>query len=353
MKIYLKKNILILFIAFLLNFNCHASAQIIHDRFINFGTEIDIKISNSSAEDANAALKEIRSRFNELNDNLNPWTPGNLYSLNKAIFHGEKAQTSADIIYLIKESQLYNELSLGNFEPSLGKLTKLWGFDNAANKKQIPDSKQLLTITKTKPSVKNLTVIGYEVSSSNNLVQLDFGGIAKGLAVDIGIQILQKHNIHNATINAGGDLKAIGMNGKKPWTIGISNPFGEGAMATTEAKSGEAIFTSGNYERAFKKGNKIYHHIIDPDTGMPSTNAVSSTVITKSGAKADAAATALMVAKPSEWVAIINNMQLKYVMLVDKNGQIFMTPEMKNRTVLNLESAPAVIILQEDKTQEK
>ena len=74
---------------------------------------------------------------------------------------------------------------------------------------------------------------------------------------------------------------------------------------------------------------------IDPRTGWPVDHIISATVIHKNGALADAAATALSVAGPSAWVATARNMGLTQVLLVDKNGGLYMTPKMQQRLTLS------------------
>ncbi|MCP3673907.1 MAG: FAD:protein FMN transferase, partial [Gammaproteobacteria bacterium] len=100
----------------------------------------------------------------------------------------------------------------------------------------------------------------------------------------------------------------------------------------------ESIFSSGNYRRNFEKSGKNYHHIIDPRTGYPSQNATAVTVIHNNSAAADAAATALMVAKPDEWMDIAKNIGLKHILVVDKDGQLYSDQSLQHRFNLNDEN---------------
>lgn len=316
--------------------------------FYCFGTEISMNIISQNKSESDKGFSAVKEYFEELNTNLNPWTPGELYSLNKAIFTNKEHVVSDNLKYLILEGQKYNESSNTLFEPAVGKLVKLWKFDNAANiNRNKPQENRIKEIVDSHPSISQISINGYIASSTNNMVQLDFGGFAKGYATDNAIKILKNIGILNATVNAGGDLKTLGTKFGAPWEIGIANPFGDGAIASIESDKDEAIFTSGNYERNFKKDGKIYHHIIDPKTGNPSIGAVSVTVIDSSGIKADAAATALMVAGKDSWHSVAKSMGIKYVMLIDNNGEVYMNPKMAARVRFNLITPPSITISKE------
>jgi thiamine biosynthesis lipoprotein len=153
--------------------------------------------------------------------------------------------------------------------------------------------------------------------------------------------MLKQHGIKNAVINAGGDLKVIGRHGDRRWHIGIRDPRSHEAIAAVDLQPGEAIFTSGSYERFYELNGKRYHHIIDPRTGYPAEHVASSTVIETDAAEADAAATALLIAGMNGWQKLAADMGLKQVILIDWQGKISMTPEMKNRlTMLQEQNDP-------------
>jgi thiamine biosynthesis lipoprotein len=147
----------------------------------------------------------------------------------------------------------------------------------------------------------------------------------------MAMQRLRSMGIQNAIINAGGDLNVIGSHGDRPWKVGVRHPQGGGVLAAVELADGEAIYTSGNYERYREHEGVSYSHIIDPRTGMPVWHVASVTVIDNAGARADAAATALSVAGPDDWYRIARQMGLKYVMLVDEQGGVYMNPAMAER----------------------
>jgi len=126
--------------------------------------------------------------------------------------------------------------------------------------------------------------------------QLDFGGIAKGYAIDRGMDMLKQHGIHHALINAGGDIRLIGKHGDRPWHIGIRHPRHKNdVLADLQLQGDVSIVTSGDYERFYIYHGKRYHHLLNPQTGMPSMAAQSVTVMADSATLADAWSTALFI----------------------------------------------------------
>jgi len=168
-------------------------------------------------------------------------------------------------------------------------------------------------------------------------VQLDVGAFAKGYAIDQAIALLQRHGINNAIVNAGGDLRAIGQRGQRPWRIGIRHPQQPGIIAALEIQGNESVFTSGNYERFYQHEGQRFHHIIDPRSGYPGNDTLSVTVIHSNAATADAAATALLIAGPQHWRTIARQMGIDQAMLVDKQLTVHMTPAMSRRVKLKQE----------------
>ncbi|MDQ7072543.1 MAG: FAD:protein FMN transferase [Gammaproteobacteria bacterium] len=173
-------------------------------------------------------------------------------------------------------------------------------------------------------------------------MKIGFGAFAKGYAVDQAISALQQLGINNAIVNIGGDLRAIGSHGKRPWVVGIRHPRQDGIIASIALHGDESVFTSGDYERFFIYEGKRYPHILDPRTGYPANEAMSVTVLHSDASLADAAATALFVAG-DDWPTIAKSMDIEHVMLVKPDGQIEMSPKMVDRMQLINNHKPVII----------
>lgn len=316
-----------------------------------FGTLIDISIVSDNLDQAKQAINEMSSEFDQLHTRWHPWENG---VLGQANVHFSKSKTfisDKSVIKLIKDSQLLSEKSNGLFNPAIGQLIKLWQFDQLENEHYqftVPAPEKIKTIIAQKPQMQDVFIENNQISSNNPNISLDFGAFAKGVAIERMMTILKKHNINNALVNAGGDLKVLGSKNGKPWKIGIKNPqhsqnqSEQAVIAAINLKDNEALFTSGDYERFFELEGKHYHHILDPRTGYPAIGTQSVTILSEDAALADAASTALFIAGPELWPDIAKKMGIEYVMLIS-NKKIYLTPAMAERIELFTDSKPIIL----------
>ena len=309
-----------------------AKDPVFHDQFFAFGTLIEISLYGVDAQLAESICKEIEQDFIDMHASWHAWQPGALSSLNEQLSRLEPATIDPTILPLLKEAGRLSQRSEGLFNPVIGNLIALWGFhDNPLPVGTLPDSIAINDLIKQAPAISDITIGDDLITSAKPSVAFDLGGFAKGYAVDRAIDQLRESGIENAIINTGGDLRVIGQHGDRPWRIGIRHPRKNGILASIEASGDASIFTSGDYERFFEVDGQRYHHIIDPRTGYPANSTTSVTVIHSNAATADAAATALFVAGPDQWLSTARNMGIRYVMLIDKQGAIHMNPAMQSR----------------------
>lgn len=345
----------VLLLILLLNACGTQQAQLHQQQFLLFGTLVDISIWDSDKQKTEHAIAQITTDLEKMHHEWHAWHDSPLTRLNKALAAGQPGTVPPSMIPLLQKSIALSNTSDGLFNPAIGKLINLWGFQqDDAPSSAPPDAARIHALISQQPTMQDLTLAMArstrslsqdQLHSRNPNVQLDFGAIAKGYAVDLAIEKLRALGIHNAIINAGGNLRAIGKHGDRPWRIGIRNPRGPGVLASIEARGDESILTSGDYERFFEYQGKRYHHIIDPRTGYPARGFTSVTVIHPDAATADAASTALFVAGPQRWRDIAKKMGIQYIMIVDDKGQVIMTPAMAERVRFELNPAPSVNIV--------
>jgi thiamine biosynthesis lipoprotein len=250
----------------------------------------------------------------------------------------------SSVLPLIEQSIVLSKTSQGLFNPAIGDLIRLWQFHKHDDPNiQPPDRQSITKLVNQKPDMADLEFDGTKLRSNNNSTQLNFGAFAKGYSLDLSMQYLKASGIHNAVINAGGDLSVIGNHGDRPWKIGIRHPRKNDVIAWLEVKDNESVFTSGDYERFYIHNGKRYHHILNPETGYPVTGTTSVTVIHDNAGEADAAATALFVAGPEKWVEIARSMRIHSVMLIDEHGKIHLSPKMAERIHLKEEDSSITI----------
>ncbi|MCP4698687.1 MAG: FAD:protein FMN transferase [Gammaproteobacteria bacterium] len=337
---------LAIFIVILLS-ACNSRQVPYQQRFYIFGTLVDISIWGVSEKQAVLAINAVVRDFQRMHHAWHAWHPGPLDDLNQAIAAGKTLSAEASLLPLIRRSQTLYRQSDGLFNPAIGALNALWGFHNdelPTDRPPPPDS-AIAELLARRPGMDDLEIHGNSVHSNNTSVRLDFGAIAKGYAVDLAIRRLRELGVENAIINAGGNLRAIGRRGERRWRIGVRDPNAVGILASLEIDKDESVFTSGNYERFYEHQGVRYSHIIDPRTGRPVSGPASVTVIHDNGATADAASTALTVAGLSQWQRIAKQMGIRYVMLVDEAGTVYMNPAMAKRLHFETEKLPKIEIM--------
>ena len=301
-------------------------------QFYVFGTLMEVSLWDTGSSDAQNAFSELQKLFQNMHHEWHAWEPGTLVEINRAFASGLPALATPSIVEMVRQSQKVEKDSGGRFNPAIGGLVRLWGFHTSEYPilGPPPRRQQVNELVNLHPSSLDIRIDGMELRTTNPAVQLDFGGIAKGYAIDIACEKLRALGVENAIVNAGGDLKAMGDHGTRPWRIAVRDPAG-GIIGTLETTGDEAVFTSGNYERFRQDESKRYPHILDPRTGWPIENVASVTVITDDGWMADAAATALIVAGLDEWLEVARALKLEQVMLVDEAGKAWLTPKMYQR----------------------
>ena len=150
------------------------------------------------------------------------------------------------------------------------------------------------------------------VTITDPAMTLDVGAIAKGYAVEMVARGLEEQGISGYVLNVGGNVRTVG--GKPDgtnWTVGIENPLEDASEPYFAYLSlaGESLVTSGSYQRYYVVNGQRYHHIIHPDSLMPSDRYLSVSVVCQSSALGDALSTALFCMSPEEGMALVASLE--------------------------------------------
>lgn len=292
-----------------------------------FGTEINIHVLAENKAQANLAIREIEDHFEAFNQDWHAWQEGStLFNINQAIKRGQSIEVNQAVKTFILKSQRLAQQSNNLFDPAIGQLIALWGFHSEDWAGQPPAKQIIGQYVKNKATIHQIHFKGLELHCTNAHVQLDFGGNVKGLALKQAAQILQNNGIHNGIINIGGDMFVLGKKYEAPWRIGIQNPRNPTqVIAQISAQNNMAVVTSGTYQRFFEWQGKRYSHLLNPNTGYPADTFASVTVVHADATRADAAATALLIAGKNEWTKIAQQMQVDKVYAIDHDGKTYST----------------------------
>ena len=258
------------------------------------GTVVEIM---AAGEDNRALETAVEAAFNEMQrlDKLfSRYNPDSEVSrLSQSQTGGEVSPETAEVLTLGVEIA---RKSGGAFDMTLGKLKSLWAIDEETPSVPSPAD---ITTALSGIGPQALALKGQQLRKRSPQLQLDLGGIAKGYAVDRAVAILKQQGVTSAAVNAGGDMYLLGRRPERAWRIGIQDPRKQQGVLETVQVSNRAVVTSGDYERFFEQEGVRYHHIFDPQTGMPARKCQSVTIVTDSVALGDALATAVFVLGPA------------------------------------------------------
>lgn len=302
-----------------------------HHAFPALGTLVSIEIHHRDADAALRTAAEVSAYLERIGRDWYAWGDGELGAINARLARGESATVSPELAALIRRALGIRDLSDGFFDPTIGLLVEAWGFNDSRKPPTRPPSEDWLAEwLAAAPGRSGLTLEG-DVIRAPVPLKLALGGIAKGTALAAAIGILRVHGIVNGMVEAGGDLQVLGHKHDRRWRVGIRDPRSPGMLGVVALEPGEAIVSSGDYERWFEVGGQRFHHLLDPHTGRPVPHTAGVTVIHPDPELADAAATALMAAGPEHFDSLASRLGIELALLVTHDGQIMTTPAMQAR----------------------
>jgi len=314
-----------------------------------FGTRVEVIVVSAEPEQGRKAIAAVLREFDRLHRAYHAWQASELMTLNSAISEGRPQQVSPELAAFVAEAKQFSQQGDYLFDPGIGLLIKLWGFQADEFKAEVPPAADIAAWLAQKPSIANLTLTGNTIASSNRHVALDFGGYLKGVALDRAAAILREQGIHNALINIGGNVMALGSKEGRKWRVGIQHPRQPGPLATVELEDGEAIGTSGDYQRYFEVDGQRYAHLLDPRTGYPADHTQAVTILMPPGPKAgtlsDAASKPIFIAGPEHWREMARKMEISLVLRVDRDNRIFVTDALRKRLTF-IGQAPEMTVVE-------
>lgn len=299
-----------------------------------FGTLVEVSVYGAPEAQARQAIAAVLARFDKLHRQLHAWQPSELSRLNAALAKGERVPASPELAAMLGDAQALSKQSNDLFNPAIGGLIALWGFHADAPQAQVPDAAAIRHWVNRQPRMRDLHLENGTAWSDNPAVQMDLGGYAKGRALDDAVRILSAHGVKNALVNIGGNVIALGMHGERPWRVGIQHPRKPGTLAALDLRDGEAIGTSGDYQRYFEAGGRRYSHLIDPRSGSPARGMQSVTVLVagkRAGTRSDALSKPLFIDGAARLADNASRLGVSDYLAVDAAGQIHVSPAMKAR----------------------
>ena len=274
------------------------------------------------AEQVHQALQEYHNLFDIYND-----YPGGLKQVNDNAGISP-VQVDRAVLDLLKDCRDYYELTQGRVNVAMGSVLYLWHEAREAGLND-PEHAALPEMEKLKEAAKHTsfdTVLLDEqagtVFLSDPSQRLDVGAVAKGWTAQRVSQLLPEGYM----LNVGGNVCTRGVKpGGGKWNIAVQSPNAGEDNLCVVSLAGQSLVTSGDYQRSYTVDGKRYHHIIDPDTLMPSEYWRSVTILCDDSGLADCLSTALFLLPLEEGKALAEQYNVE-VMWVDADMNITQTP---------------------------
>ncbi|QTQ11023.1 FAD:protein FMN transferase [Treponema parvum] len=257
-----------------------------------FGTICSI---NAYEDGTKAVYDEIFARLRSIDALFSTTKPSSEIEKINAAAGVTGVEVSEEVIAVLKVALAFSRITDGAFDPTIGPVVKLWGINT--EHERIPEKEELDGALKL-VGWKNVKIDGNTVFLPEKGMRLDLGGIVKGYAADAVTHILKDRKVACAVIDLGGNVYVWGQKKDKSlWRVGIKNPNDpEGEPKIVLSLPESTVVTSGVYERYFIEDGVRYHHIINPKTGYPENNELTSvSVICRSSIAADALSTSLFI----------------------------------------------------------
>lgn len=275
-------------------------------------------------DNAEQAVEEAASEIERLDALL---STGDENSEILAINENGGGELSADTAVLIERSIEIYEKTQGAFNIAVYPIMEAWGFTTQEYK--VPSEQTLQELLKlTDASKMNYDDDAQTVSFEQEGMKIDLGGIAKGYTSNRVMDIFREWDVDSGMVNLGGNVQVLGeKTDGTQWRVAIQSPDDSGDYLGVLSTQDKAVITSGGYERYFEEDGVIYHHIIDPATGYPAENGLTSvTIVSADGTMADGLSTSLFVMGKEQAVAFWrkNSDEFDTILLAD-DGSLYVT----------------------------
>lgn len=239
----------------------------------------------------------------------------NLCTINELV-NGEHRIVTVDrrIIDLLLYAKEMYTLTGGKMNVAMGSVLSIWHDYRTAGMND-PMQAELPPMEQLRAAAEHTDIQKLIIDEQANTITLtdpkmtlDVGAIAKGYAVEMVAQSMEKKGISGFILNVGGNVRAVGAKPDgKGWTVGIEDPLGGDDYISYLSLTGQSLVTSGSYQRYYYVDGTRYHHIIDPATLMPAEGFVSVSVLTPHSGHGDGLSTALFCMPIEDGLALIES----------------------------------------------
>lgn len=270
-------------------------------------TRFEIALHGTHVPALRAAAEEALDEIDRLEAQLSLYRSSSEIARLNATAHESPVRVTPEVFRLLEHARRLSLETGGAFDITVAPLVRCWGFMGGPG--AMPE---LDAIAEARACVGmdhvELDPADFTVRFRRRGVMLDLGAIGKGYAIDRAVALLREAGVTSALIHGGtSSSHALGRqpDGQR-WKLAITSPLTEPAsppLAVVELED-ESLSVSAVWGRSFRAGDKTFGHVIDPRTGMPSSNARMTVAILPSATEGDALTTA-MLAEPALMLPLV------------------------------------------------
>lgn len=312
-------------LAFIITAACNKSSiHPVEKTFVLMDTYVTIRVydHHRSHDEILSAIDKARQRMAAI-ESLTTTFSGNseVIRINRGA-ERKPLTVSADLAKIVAQAQQVSDVSQGAFDITVQPLMELWGFGRAEHLR-VP-SRDSIALRLSHVDFHKLHLDSQNIEKDDARTEIDLGGIAKGYAVDVATEVLERAGISDAQVDAGGNLRTL----VSPLTAGkrnvyIRHPRQHDAFYGRFPMDAGAVATSGDYERFFFQDSVRYHHILDPKTGYPAHKCVGATIQSPTAMLCDALSTAIFVMGPGKGMELIERLpEVEGLIIFEKDGKL-------------------------------
>jgi thiamine biosynthesis lipoprotein len=286
------------------------------------GTAVEIFLWAPSVQRARELFEAAFAEIDSADATLSTYRASSEVSRINATAAREPITVDPEVFGLLARAVAYSERTGGAFDVTVGPLVKAWGFFGGSGR--MPSSFGLARArARSGWPLLVLDAARRTVRFRRRGMELDFGAIGKGWALDRAAALLRRFGVRSALLGMGeSSYYAIGAPpGRAGWAVHVTDPADTTRILDTVFLRDGSLATSGATQQVFEAGGRRYSHIIDPRTGTPVEGMVQVTVVAAAATDSDALATALFVLGPEPAGALLDGEPGRGALFVREAGR--------------------------------
>ena len=286
------------------------------------GGRFDISIVAKDSLSAEQNIDEVIAEITRIENLISDWKPTSQVSEVNQNAGIRPVKVDREVFELTQRALRFSKITDGGFDISFAAMDRIWKFDGSMT--EMP-SAEAIKKSVEKVGYKNIILdsINSTIFLKLKAMKIGFGALGEGYATDKCRAMMLAKGIQAGIINGSGDMSTWGTQpNRKPWNIGITNPFDTDKLLAVVPINNGAVTTSGSYEKFVVFDGKRYSHIINPATGYPATGLCSVTVFGPNAETANGLSTSLMVLGKTAGLVLLDKFPDYSCLMITDAGKV-------------------------------